>query len=255
MLEERTMHLINASLDGELTPAETAELDAILESSSEAREIQTEFQRLTNLLDSVPAQEPPQALSQRILNQIAPPKKAAFSLAGLFKSFQPATAGLAFAAGLLATVAVYEMTPGHDSTTDTTGMVGTMVAGQQDRTINEVDRLSVAETGLSGSVSLRENGSVYVIEIDLESEAATEIEIAFAEAGLSFGGIAHALPGGKTTNESFEVSGGTLRVENNGVQAFTIFLPDAASHGGNGREISIGISTGGAQVFAGVLRG
>jgi len=255
MLEERAMHLINASLDGELTPAETEELDAILESSSEAREMKAEFQRLTNLLDSTPQLEPPLDLSQRILNQLAPSKKAALSLAGMFQNFQPATAGMAFAAGLLATVMVYEMTPGHDSAADTTGMVGTMVAGQQNQSIIEVDRLSVAQTGLNGTVSLRENGDIYVIEIDLESDESTEIEIAFAEAGLSFGGIAHALPGGMAADESFEISGGTLRVENHGVQAFTIFLPDAASDGGNGREISIGISTGGAQVFTGVLRG
>ena len=37
MLEERTLHLINADIDDELTADERADLDVILESSSEAR--------------------------------------------------------------------------------------------------------------------------------------------------------------------------------------------------------------------------
>ncbi len=37
MLEQRTLELINAEIDGELGPKEQSELDGVLESSAEAR--------------------------------------------------------------------------------------------------------------------------------------------------------------------------------------------------------------------------
>ena len=119
MLEERIIQMINADLDGELGQAEKEELDAILESSAEARSMRVEMLKLTNLLDSVPEVAPPPGLSEQILNKLTPPpRKPTFSLAGLFPSFQPVTAGLAFAAGLLLTVGFYELAPRHGSPVD-----------------------------------------------------------------------------------------------------------------------------------------
>lgn len=256
MLEERIIQMINADLDGELGQAEKQELDAILESSAEARSMRAELLKLTNLLDSVPEVAPPLALSEQILNKLAStPDKSAFSLAGLFPSFQPATAGLAFAAGLLLTVGFYELAPRHGSSVDTAGMVGTMVAGQQDQRAIQRDSLSFDQAGVSGKVSLQQSGGFLVLSFDLDSEQTTEIEVLLAEAGLSFGGIAHAPRTGATTDESFEVSGGDLRVVNKGRQAFTVFLQDDAMGDSNGRKITVGVSTGGVQVFSGVLRG
>jgi len=256
MLEERTIELINAELDGELGPVEREELEAILESSGEARAMKAELQKLFNLLDATPELSPPAGLSQQILGQLAlPSKKPAFSFSGLFPSFQPATAGLAFAAGALVAVGFYELTPRYGAAIDPASMVGTMVVNRQEQPLEHKDSLSIVGQGLSGTVSLQEGGGVYILNFDLDSENSTEIEIALAEAGLDFGGLAHTQSGAGTDNESIQVSGGTLRVTNQGRQAFTVFLPDVASGDGNGREIIIGISSGGAQVFAGVLRG
>ena len=211
MVDERTLDLINADVDGELTPEQSQELDAILEASADARAMRAELLRLTNLLDNQPAVNPPADLAQNILQQIKWPEPAgSFSLAGLFSSFQPATAGLAFAAGLLATVSFYELAPDNRPGTDIPGIVGS----------KEV-----------------------------------EIEVAFAEAGLGFGGIAHAVIDHKAADESYEVSGGTLRVVNQGRQSFTVFLLNAASDGRGSKEIDIVVSSGEARVIAGVLRG
>lgn len=256
MLEERIIQMINADLDGELGQAEKEELDAILESSAEARSMRVELLKLTNLLDSVPEVTPPSGLSEQILDKLASsPRKSTFSLAGLFPSFQPATAGLAFAAGLLLTVGYYELAPRHGSSVDTAGMVGAMVAGQQDRQAVQRDRLTIDQAGVSGTVSLQQSGGFLVLSFDLDSEQTTEIEVSLAEAGLSFGGIAHAPQQGETSDESFQVSGGGLRVVNQGRKAFTVFLQDDAMGDGSGREITVGVSTGGVQVFSGVLRG
>ena len=54
MLEQRVIELINADIDGELGQAEKEELEAILESSAEARVMKVELLKLANLLESTP---------------------------------------------------------------------------------------------------------------------------------------------------------------------------------------------------------
>ncbi len=254
MIEERTLQLINADLDGELGQAEKDELEAILESSAEARLMKAEFQKLANLLDNAPEQTPPLDLSARILGQVALSSKPSFTLTNLFSSFQPATAGLAFAAGLLLTVGFYEISPRYGSASDTTSMVGTMVAGQQSQRAESKDRLSFEGSGVSGNVSVQKSQGMLVLNFELDSDQKTEIEVSLSEAGLSFGGIAHVSTGDEAADESYKISGGTLRVVNQGRQAFSVFLPYAANGKGSSRDIGIEISTEGAQVFSGNLR-
>lgn len=271
MLEERVIYLINADIDGELGSAERAELASILESSADARALQVELRRLAVLMDGLPDRAPPADLAGRILEQVrlqpepvrsGSASRPKFSLAGLLASFQPAQAGVAFAAGLLLTMGFYEVSQRDGTPADLSNMVGTMLAKPSDSGGREMDSLSIAQPGLSGTVSLGEIGNYLVMNFDLDSAEETEIVIGLAEAGLGFGGIAHASADG-STEEFYEVSGGTLRVVNQGRQAFSVFLPrvtdpsrvQAARQDGSGRQISIGISTGGAVTYRGVLQG
>jgi hypothetical protein len=226
MLEERTIHLINADIDGELDPGERGELEAILEASPEARAMRAELLRLSNLLDSVPEQSPPPGLSQQVLNQITPPPggAAGFSLSGFFASFQPATAGLAFAAGLLLTVGFYELSPNRQSSGDTASMVGTMVASQPDNPQFLKNDMLIEGDGFSGIVSLREDEGIYVLNFDLESQDQTEIEVGLDRTGLSFGGFAEIQGDADRISNSVAMSGGTLHVVNQGRQQFAVFL-------------------------------
>ena len=49
MLEERTINLINADIDGELDADERDDLEAILESSADARAMRAELLKLSNI--------------------------------------------------------------------------------------------------------------------------------------------------------------------------------------------------------------
>jgi hypothetical protein len=225
MLEEHTLNLINADVDGELTSAERQELDSILETSAEARTLRAEMLRLSELLNSVPEQSPPQGLSSRILGQLAPARSVStFSLSGLFASFQPVTTGLAFAAGLLLTVGFYEMSPQGQFSNNTAGMVGTMVVGQS-------GGLNLLENGLhfsgedfSGNVSLTENNGLFILNFDLESTDRQEIKVGLDQTGLSFGGFAETPGPSDKVVDTVIISGGTLRVVSQGRQQFTVFL-------------------------------
>lgn len=255
MLEQQTLELINAEIDGALRADERAQLDAILESSAEARAMKAELQKLANLMDSMPEQTPPEELTEQILARVRLPKRQpTFSLGALMSSLQPAQVGLAFAAGLLVTMGVYELSPGQLADVDPASVVGTMVLNPDVQNVNQADSLTISEPGVAGTVTLSAAGKLQVLSFDLQSADTAEISISLSEAGLSFGGIARVAASGLAADGSYEVSGGTLRVINQGHQAFSVFLLEAGVDAG-GREISIGISTHGAPVFSGVLRG
>jgi hypothetical protein len=256
MLEERTLDLINADIDGELSGDERRELEALLESSEEARALRAEFLRLSNLLDAQEQLQPPPDLAGRILEDLRLPRPAAPAVAaGWFSSFRPAQAGLAFAAGLLATVAWYEMTAGQAPMTDTASMVGTLVANPRLSREAALDSLSLEVEGVSGQVTLSRSGTFYLLNFEIDSGRPVEIEIAFAEAGLGFGGLAHTITDAQSAGGSYVITGGALRVENQGRKAFTVFLPEVAEGTGDGRTIDVGISSRGAELFNGSLRG
>ena len=252
MLQERTIHLINAELDGELAAEEQAELEALLKSSAEARAMKAELQRLSKLIDMVPQVSPPPGLSERIIRHLKPPRRATWSLREFFSSFQPAPIGLAFAAGLLLTVAFYEMSPRGDSTADTARMVGTMVAGEPDAANLLNEDIHLRGDGFTGTISMQEASGLYVLNFDLDSQGETWVEVGLDQTGLAFGGFAEIQGDPDRIFDAVAISGGTLRVANQGRQQFAVFLrvtsPDGAVQPG---EISIDFSLDSERIGAG----
>lgn len=254
MLDTRSLELINAEIDGELTPDERTELEALLASSAEARAMKAELLKLSNVIESVPEREPPADLTDRILGQLKQPaRRPAFSLAGLFASLQPVPVGMAFAAGLLLTVGVYELSPGQRADSDVAGMVGTMVLDSQGQATGQESRLAITGPGVAGSVALSGVGDMLVLSFDVAAEQQTEIVIAMADAGLGFGGIAHAAVGDVATGGSYEVSGGHLRVVNGTSHPFNVYLRRVESGVPHPRGIGIEVIYSGERVFKGSL--
>jgi len=256
MLNERTIYLINAEIDGELAPAEREELDDILKSSDEARAMKAEFLRLTNLLDSQPDQQPPEGLAKMIVDEVKLPAAKSSLLFDRWLSYirHPAATGLAFAAGLLMAVVFYQAAPQHVVNPDTANMVGTMIANSQDHSVIPDDSLLLQASGLSGSVTLQNREDVYILNFDLTSEQQIEVEVAFAEAGLDFGGLAHTVSGGNKAGESYEISGGTLRVVNQGSHQFYLLLRQPEGLGSGPHVIGIEVNRSGENILAGLLR-
>ncbi|MEE4219455.1 MAG: hypothetical protein V2I48_17720 [Xanthomonadales bacterium] len=255
MSEQRDLYLINGRLDGVLEQAELEELDDILEASAEARATEAEFLGLVEMLESQVELDPPEGLTQKILQQATlPPRKPLFSFDRLFSSFQPASAGLAFAAGLLLTVAFYEIGAVPGPATDTRHLVGTMVASQENPGFERSDRLVFDQPGLSGSVSLMRAENITKLDFDFDSDKKVAVKVRFAEAGLRFGGMSHAVASGKPAEESFAVADGTFRVDNQGQQAFTVFLTDEIGAGDWSRGVQIEIFAAEAILFSGVFK-
>ena len=245
MISERILELINADVDGELRPEDQSELDAALESSAEARAMKSELQKLSNLIDSLPPQQPPRSLGNQILNGIKlPSKMSSFSLSSWFSSFQPATAGFAFAAGLLMTVGFYEFSAERVTSGDSASMVGTMIAGQGSGPELLTNNMYLKGDGFAGTISLRESSGIYVLNFDLESETSTEVMVGLDRTGFEFGGFAEIQSDENRVFESVTMSGGALRVVNQGRQQFAVFLrEDGAGKPAQPESISIDFSS------------
>jgi hypothetical protein len=225
MISERILELINADMDGELRPEDQSELDAALESSAEARAVRSELQKLSNLMDNLPPQQPPGGLGSRIARNIELPKpESSFSLSSLFSSFQPATAGVAFAAGLLLAAGFYEFSSERSVPGDSASMVGTMIAGKRNAPEFLKNDMQLKGDGFSGTISLRETSGIYILNFDLESEINTEVKVGLDKTGFAFGGFADIQGDENKVLESVMMSGGAMRVLNQGHQQFAVFL-------------------------------
>ena len=253
MLNEHEIYLINAGIDDELDAARQAELEQLLAGSEEARAMHAELLKLTNILAAAPQQQPPEGLAGVILDHAAP--RPAFSLRSMFSAFHPATAGVAFAAGLLATVTVYEWAPGHGETAMHAQMVGTLVAGRKAEDSNPVDQIEWESGGFAGQMILRREGGLSVLDIDVSGDGPMEIRFELEKAGLDFGGMMIGQGESASDKQEYEVSGGTLRVVSQGNQAFTLFLPAAIKQSGSGKAIRVGVSAGGEELFTGMIGG
>jgi hypothetical protein len=240
MIDERTLNLINADVDGELTAAEKEELDRTLEGSAEARAMRNELLKLGNLLSNVPSQSPPPGLRAKILDQLRPPKAVSrFSLGALFESLQPLPMGVAFVAGLLLTAGFYEMSAERTAPGSAASMVGTMVTGKAGGLNLLENNLYFSSDDFSGTVSLVENNGLYVLNFDLDSRDRKQIEVGLDRTGLSFGGFAETPGNSDNVIDSVSIAGGTLRVASQGRQKFAVFLRET----GRGQKVAAELIT------------
>ena len=250
MLDQHIINLINADLDGELGADEARELKSILDSSSEAVSFKDELLQLNDAIAKLPELDPPARLSRTILDQVQlPARRGLFQFPGFLSDFNPATAGLAFAAGLLMAIGFYQIASQKVSQHDMFSMVGTMVGGEQIRAPGKGDRLTLEMDGLSGTVALNVNDYGQALEFNLESKVAIEIELDFENAGLMLNGFVQDDLGDGSLIETLELSGGTMRVVNQGKHHFVVFLKQQPGTNVQGKDIRIGISREGEQVY------
>mgnify|MGYP003573061208 CR=1 FL=1 len=245
-MDQRIIELINADIDRELDASGRRELEAILESSDEARRARSELLQLTNLLDNSPPVRVPNNLAGDIVRQVRLPASGGrFSLKGLFSSFQPVPVAVSFAAGIVMALGVLGLRqPGDVQNPDVNDMVGTMVAGQTSSDMRRRGRMSLNSGGLTGTITLHESGSLYVLNFELDSDEPVEVAIGLERAGLSFGGVARSGGASVKPEDNFVVSGGTLRVINQGKQSMTVFLQPLANTIVKGSDLQIDILPG-----------
>jgi hypothetical protein len=178
--------LIQAQLDGELPPAERAELARVLLQDASARRLQEDYVQADRLLRAIPAAEPPPELRAAILggtgqapSRVAgrPASRPIYRMAAAFLGAL-VIAGLAYVAGY-----------GRGTGADLQGSLG-----------GAVGAVSLQSEGIAVEASLRREARLYRLALRASTPRPCEVVIRFdpattSYAGISDGASASVLPG------------------------------------------------------------
>ena len=250
MLNEHQINLINSDIDGEISGDEAAELSALLLESAEARKLHEDLSSLDRMLGAVPEAELPEQLEGLIFRQVDLPRRHRWftPFAGWMQG-NPIPYGAA-AAGVLATVLVYELGSGPAGTGDYSDLVGTLARGNGIEGAIQLSYLDIDLPVVQGRVKLTGSGDLKLLRFDVDSEDAVDFEVGLEGSGLKFGGFAQA-EGGEDENLGF--ANGKFRVSNTGAQQFTVILRDIPEQQGPAGGIVVSVSQAGEPLYQGVL--
>ena len=251
MIEERTIELINAGVDGELTESEQHELQALLEQSEEARHYYSELNRLADFLDKVPDRDMPGELHGRILDGFELSTKR--SLGSIFNFGElPGLVryGLAAAAVLLLGVGYYGSREELAEPGDVSSMVGTLIRGGPEGRLKVLDTFSFETDGVSGKISLEQRNGAYVLDVQLDGEQALEFQADFTGDGLKFDAFAQM----QSNLDSMEFADQAIRTKGRGRQRFAVLLhrTEDTAHS-SGASIKLEFSSEGELIQQGKL--
>lgn len=252
MLDERIAELIQADVDGELSVSEEDELRSVLDQSAEARQFREDMVRVAQLMAELPPVEVPAPLRRRVLERIELPARPRWRLDRLTGTrwFQPASYGLAIAAGVMMAVGYAQLQPAGP--VDLQSLVGTMVSQGEVRqgSRDGSGRLEIGLPGLSGAVDLKPvSGGVWAVEFALDSDRPIELRLDLGTAGYRFGGFADATSG----VEAIEVSAGEFRMTMAGSRQFVVFLRRDGESVSDAGAIGIAVGRQGEMLYQGSL--
>lgn len=236
-LNEHQRQLVSAAVDGELSPQERAEYEALIEQSAAARELRAELLKLGNLIESLPEREPPADLAERILARAAPS-----NVTPIRPAWRRAQLPLAFAAGLLVAVTLQRWLPHAPTPAELARMSGTLAPAAH---VARGDSRTVAVDGLQGRVTFGRTDGIGALDVALTAPGPFEVEIGLAGTGLGFGGVVSEGDEGGLGNGRIEFAGGTVRVVGDGAAGFRLLLPVTADVAGGAPDVVI--RTAGAE--------
>ena len=252
MLEDHAKDLINRAIDGELSDAERAECQSLLDSSDEARAYSENMSRLTGLLGEVGSIDPPPELEGRILKQIQLPRpRKWFTWTAGWMQGRPMAYGMAAAAGLMVAVAFYELAPQSGMENDISSLVGTLARGNGQQGLQQLSFLDIDLPAVQGKVYLSSDEDLKMLRFDLESEAPVEFEVALEGSGLAFGGFVQEADAG---NDNFSLTESSFSVINQGERRFTVILRDGNVEPTADGGIVVSVSREGEALYQGVLK-
>jgi hypothetical protein len=231
-IDQRTFELLNAAIDGELGPAEEAELNSLLAESAELRDFVDDHRSFIRLLNDVPERAPPAYLQEAIERQIRLPiqSESQTTLKTLAGSFNPKNwlrTGLALAAGVVMTVGVYQMGSGPMTNDDAANLTGTIIEKPYAEQGELLDSVYIYTDTLRGAVELRSQGDLFSLDVDVKSDGLSRVIVNIAGRGLEFEGIAE----GQNFDNDVTVRDGAINIVSEGAQRYSLLLRQVAASG------------------------
>lgn len=227
-IDEKYTELINANIDGEISPAEKTELEAFLAGSEEGRALAAELRALGETLDSVPELSPPPHVRHVVMNSIPEITPEAPAAPGFLQSLFAVPAlryAATFAAGVVMTVALVDSGKiQQEAFDDVTGLVGTI--SDTARLGPGVDSEVIHKSNLAGTVTLREAGEMLIIDIDLSTSGPVDIVASYNDRSIWFNGFAQL----ESTGTSVSASDGEIKIQVDGKRRYAVYLHNSEDH-------------------------
>jgi hypothetical protein len=220
-IDPKYFELIQADIDGEIDDAGKAELENFLADSEEGRAVYEELETLCRSLDGLPAIEPPAHLRHVLLNQAplkAAPQPAPGLLQRLFSGPALGYVGV-FAAGIALTLALVDSDQiSRGAFDDVTGLVGTMADSKF--SAPEHGMISVDESEVAGTVTLRSTGPLLIVDFDLSARQPVEIVAGYSDKTIWFNGFAQL----ESTGTSIAAETGAVTLKMDGKRRYAVYL-------------------------------
>ena len=245
-ITERNAELIQGGIDGELNESERTEFEVLLRDSEDCRHYFEEITQLSDLLSTIPDLDPPADLHQKIMAGIELPRAGKMP-EWLKNWFQPTSYGLAVAAGMLLAIGAVRLAP--DTSNDMTSLVGSMVRQNSLSQREAAGQLSIELGQVQGNVLLKDLQDSIALQFNMDSASKVEVLIDLNGTGLQFGGFADDAEG----VEGFAVSGGKVRVANEGSHQFVVFLRRAAGTNSSDGSLILQIRERDQQIYQGTI--
>lgn len=230
-VNQESIDLINADIDGEISHADKETLDAFLAENSEGHTLHSELATLRDSIESVEAVSPPPHLRHVIMNSVKPTPKKTRSPG--FLQVLLATPALkytaTFAAGVILTLsAVSSDQFSNRAFDDVTGLVGTIADPVSGGILNSV---VVDNANIVGRVSLRDAGSMLILDFDLVANGPVEIEADYGDRSIWFNGFGQLESNGTTIS----ATSGSVSLGMEGKRRYAVYL----RNGGEQRGVTV----------------
>jgi hypothetical protein len=220
-IEQKFTDLINANIDGDISEAEKAELQAFLSDNAEGRALHDELAALCDTLDGVEQEAPPPYMRHIIMSSV-PPTRSKEESPGFLQILFATPAlkyAVTFAAGVFLTLSMLSSNEISSQTFDNvTGLVGTVAEPVSTTFARSV---TLSETDIAGTVSLRNAGSLIILDFDLVSADHIEVQADYTDKTIWFNGFAQLESEGTTV--SAEMGRVQLHMDE-GKQRYAVYL-------------------------------
>ena len=220
-IDPKYFELIQAEIDGEIDAAGKTELETFLAESEEGRAVYEELETLCRSLDGMPSIDPPPHLRHVLLNQAplkAAPRPAPSLLQRLFSGPLLGYVGV-FAAGVALTLALVDSDQiSKGAFDDVTGLVGTIA--DPEFIVPEHGTISVDESEIAGTVTLRSTGPILIVDFDLSAKQPVKIVAGYSDMTIWFNGFAQL----ESTGASIAAETGAVTVEMDGKRRYAVYL-------------------------------
>ena len=220
-IDPKYFELIQAAIDEEIDSAGKAELDTFLAESEEGRAVYEELATLCQSLDGMPEINPPAHLKHVLLN-MAPARSAQRPAPGALRRLfaGPALGYIGtFAAGAVLTLALIDSGQiSRDAFDDVTGLVGTIAS--TDFVVPEHGAVSIDESQVAGTVTLRSTGPILIVDFDLSAREPVEILAGYSDKSIWFNGFAQL----ESSGTSIAAESGAVTLQMDGKRRYALYL-------------------------------